>query len=64
MKQRGYSPAEISKKTDLSVEYVRGVIRLIENNEDRLLKAVETKQMPLSVAVEIASADDTEIQQR
>jgi ParB family chromosome partitioning protein len=63
MKQRGYSPAEISKKTDLSVEYVRGVIRLIENSEDRLLKAVETKQMPLSVAVEIASADDTEIQQ-
>jgi ParB family chromosome partitioning protein len=63
MKQRGYSPIEISKKTDLSVEYVRGVIRLIENSEDRLLKAVETKQMPLSVAVEIASADDTEIQQ-
>ena len=62
LKQRGYSPAEIAKKTDLTIEYVRGVIRLIETGEDRLLKAVETKQIPLSVAVEIASVEDTEIQ--
>jgi ParB family transcriptional regulator, chromosome partitioning protein len=63
LKQRGYTPGEIAKKTDLTIEYVRGVIRLIETGEDRLLKAVETKQIPLSVAVEIASVDDAEIQQ-
>jgi ParB family chromosome partitioning protein len=62
LKLRGYAPSEIAKKTDLTVEYVRGIIRLIENGEDRLLKAVETKQIPLSVAVEIANTDDADIQ--
>jgi ParB family chromosome partitioning protein len=62
LKRRGYSDADIAKKTDLSVEYVRGIIRLIESGEDRLLRAVETKQMPVSVAVEIASAEDGDVQ--
>jgi ParB family chromosome partitioning protein len=62
LKQRGYAPSEIAKKTDLTIEYVRGIIRLIENGEDRLLKAVETKQIPLSVAVEIANTDDADVQ--
>ena len=62
LKQRGYGEAEIAKKTDLSVEYVRGIIRLIESGEDRLLRAVETKQIPVSVAVEIASVEDGDVQ--
>ena len=62
LKRRGYSEAEIAKKTDLSIEYVRGVIRLIENGEDRLLRAVETKQIPVSIAVEIASVEDGDVQ--
>lgn len=62
LRRRGYNLTEIAKKTDLTVEYVRGVIRLIETGEDRLLKAVETKLMPLSVAVQIASVDDAEMQ--
>ena len=62
LKRRGYSDAEIAKKTDLSIEYVRGIIRLIEGGEDRLLRAVETKQIPVSVAVEIASVEDGDIQ--
>jgi ParB family chromosome partitioning protein len=62
LKRRGYNVAEIARKTDLTPEYVRGVIRLIETGEGRLLQAVETKQMPLSVAIQIASADDAETQ--
>lgn len=62
MKQRGYSEAEIAKKTGLSQEYVRGVVRLLEKGELRLLRAVESGQIPVSVAVEIAEADDAGVQ--
>jgi ParB family chromosome partitioning protein len=58
LKHRGYRDSEIARKTDLSVEYVRGVIRLLEKSEYRLLRAVESGQIPVSVAVEIAEADD------
>jgi ParB family chromosome partitioning protein len=62
LKRRGYGEAEIAKKTDLSIEYVKGIIRLIESGEGRLLRAVETKQIPVSVAVEIASVEDGDVQ--
>jgi len=62
LKRRGYREAEIAKKTDLSIEYVKGIIHLIESGEDRLLRAVETKQIPVSVAVEIASVEDGDVQ--
>jgi ParB family chromosome partitioning protein len=63
MKRRGYSEAEIAQKTNLTLEYVRGVIRLIEGGEDRLLRAVESGQVPVSIAVEIADTDDAGIQE-
>lgn len=62
MKRRGYSEAEIARKTDLTIEYVRGVIQLLENGEHRLLTAVETGTIPVSVAVQIASSDDGDVQ--
>ena len=62
LKKRGYSDAVIARKTDLSIEYVRGVIRLIEKGEHRLLRAVEAGQIPVSIAVDIATADDSELQ--
>jgi len=58
LKSRGYRDSEIARKTDLSVEYVRGVVRLLEKSEYRLLRAVESGQIPVSVAVEIAETDD------
>lgn len=62
LKRRGYEEAVIARKTDLSLEYVRDVIRLIEKGELRLLRAVESGQIPVSVAVEIAEADDADTQ--
>lgn len=62
MKQRGQPEADITRKTGLTPEYVRAVIRLLENGELRLLKAVDAGQIPVSVAVEIAGAADVEIQ--
>jgi len=62
MKDRNYTDAQIARKTGLSTEYVRGVSRLITHGELRLLRAVEAGHIPLSVAVDIASADDAGIQ--
>lgn len=62
LRRRGYKEAEIARKTGLSQEYVRGVTRLLEKGEHRLLRAVESGQIPVSVAVEIAEADDAGVQ--
>ena len=62
MKQRGYNDAAIARKTGLTIEYVRGVFRLLNKGEHRLLRAVEAGQIPVSIAVKIAGAKDEEIQ--
>lgn len=62
MKERGYSTADIARKTGLTPEYVLGVTRLIENGEERLLREVESGMMPISVAVDIAEAEDRDVQ--
>lgn len=62
LKNRGYSFAQIAKKIDMDITYVRGVIKLLKKGEERLLHAVEKGQVPVSVAVTIASSDDHTIQ--
>ena len=62
LKERGYKPAEIAKKTDTNSEYVRGIIRLLEKGEARLILAVEKGQIPISMAVEISATDDENAQ--
>ncbi len=57
-----YSEGEIARKTDLTLEYVRGVIQLLEQGEHRLLAAVESGTIPVTVAVQIAASEDGEIQ--
>jgi ParB family chromosome partitioning protein len=62
LKERGYSYAEIAQKTDLHQSYVKGIIRLLKQGEHRLLEAVEGGQIPISIAVTIATSDDQEVQ--
>jgi ParB family transcriptional regulator, chromosome partitioning protein len=62
MRERGHSITEIARKTGLSGEYVHGVARLLEKGEQRLLRSVEARIMPISVAVEIAEAEDHDVQ--
>ncbi|MEY9634114.1 ParB family chromosome partitioning protein [Bradyrhizobium japonicum] len=62
MRQRGYEFDEIARKAGLTVEYVRGVSCLLEGGEQGLLRAVEAGQMPVSVAVLISQAQDSDIQ--
>ncbi|SKA41345.1 chromosome partitioning protein, ParB family [Enhydrobacter aerosaccus] len=63
MKRRGYAEDEIARRTDLTPEYVRGVIHLLENGEHRLLRAVESEAIPLSVAIQIATSEDSDVQE-
>lgn len=62
LKERGYSFADIAAKTDLAVSYIRGIVKLIQRGEERLVMAVERGQIPVSVAVTIAVSDDHDIQ--
>lgn len=62
LKRRGYDELDIASKTGLSLEYVKAVVRLLETGEHRLLRAVESGQLPISVAVEIANSPDVEVQ--
>jgi ParB family chromosome partitioning protein len=62
MQERGYSSAEIARKTGLTLEYVNGVARLLQKGEQRLLRSVESGTIPVSVAVEIADAADHDVQ--
>jgi ParB family chromosome partitioning protein len=63
MKKRGHGDAEIARKTGLSGEYVRAVLRLLGSGETRLLRAVEAGHLPVSVAIAIADAEDDDVQQ-
>ena len=62
LKERGYTVPQIAKKTNLTTKYVSGVLRLLTHGEKELLQAVEKRRVPLSVAIEIAAADDEGIQ--
>ena len=62
MRGRGYSAADIAHKTGLTPEYVHAIAHLLEHGEQRLLRAVEARQIPISVAVDIAGADDLGVQ--
>jgi ParB family chromosome partitioning protein len=62
MRERGHSLPQIARKTGLTLEYVSGITQLLERGEQRLIRSVEARVMPLSVAVEIAHAEDHEVQ--
>ena len=53
---------DIARKVDLDVTYVNGMLRLLKRGEERLIHAVERRQLPLSVAISIAESADEEVQ--
>ena len=63
LKARGYSTTDIANKIDVHKTYVTGIIHLLKNGEERLIYAVEKGRIPLSVAMQIANADEEGIQQ-
>lgn len=62
LKKRGYSDAEISKKIGVASSWVSKVVTLLERGEDRLVSAVDTGLIPITLAMEIAQAETEEAQ--
>jgi len=63
LKERGHTYAQIAKLTDLAPSYVKGIVRLVNKGEDGLIRAVEKHQIPLNIAVTIASSDHDDVQE-
>jgi ParB family chromosome partitioning protein len=62
MHERGQRPAEIARKVDLDVTWVKGLIKLLKHGDKHLVTAVEQRQISLSIAIKIADSDDRAIQ--
>jgi ParB family chromosome partitioning protein len=60
LQQQGYSASIIAAKTGVSVEWVTGILSLIDRGEERLLAAVEAGHVSVSFAVSIADAPEDE----
>jgi ParB family chromosome partitioning protein len=60
LRQRSYGPESIAQKTGLSPQYVNNIIFLLERGEERLIEGVQKGQIPLTTALEIARAADTD----
>lgn len=63
LRTRGYNISQIAKKVDLAETYVAGILNLLDHGEERLLSAVENGRIPMSIATQIANADEAGIQQ-
>jgi ParB family transcriptional regulator, chromosome partitioning protein len=63
LRGRGYDDVEIGRKIGLSPRYVGMIAALLENGESRLVAAVGTGLLPLTVATEIADTSDEKLQQ-
>jgi ParB family chromosome partitioning protein len=59
---RNYKPDDIARKLGLDITYIYGIVRLLEHSEERLITAVEAGRLPITVAINIASGNDHEIQ--
>jgi ParB family chromosome partitioning protein len=64
LREQGYDLKTIAEKTGFGVDYIHGILQLLEYGEDRLLFAVEAGNIPLYVALQITKAgpDDAGIQ--
>src|SRR5688572_7125662 len=62
LRERGYTIGQIAVKTDFSDEYISAICYLLDHGEDRLLTAVDRGVVPATIAMEIAKATDTDVQ--
>jgi ParB family transcriptional regulator, chromosome partitioning protein len=62
LKKRGHANVAIARKLGVSESYVGRNLRLYEQGEERLLRAVERSEIPITVALQIAAAKDEDIQ--
>jgi len=59
MLARGHTAEGIVRKTGLSPQYVHSIIFLLKRGEERLIEGVQKGQIPLTTALEIVKASDS-----
>lgn len=59
---RGYSTIEISQKIGFHRNYIKGILYLLENGEERLIAAVERGWLPIDLAWDISKTADSKTQ--
>lgn len=62
MRERGRSQQEIAVATGFSYEYIAAICYLLDHGEHRLLVAVEKGTVPHTIAMEIARAEEGDVQ--
>lgn len=62
LRERGRSQQEIAATTGFSYEYIAAICYLLDHGEHRLLVAVERGVIPHTVAMEIARAEEGDVQ--
>ena len=60
--KRGYSDTEIGRKIGATSSWVNMIVGLLERGEERLVAAVESGLIPISLAIDIARTDHAEVQ--
>lgn len=62
MQEQGHSHTDIAAKTGLGADYVKSILNLLRNGEERLLEAVLHGKIPITIAVGISGAPDNDAQ--
>ncbi len=62
MKGQGHGYADIARKTGLAEEYIKHILGMLKNGEERLLEAVLHGKIPVTIAIVISGASDEESQ--
>lgn len=62
LRSRGYSDTAIAEKIGVGASWVNMVASLLERGEERLVAAVETGLIPITLAMEISKAETEEAQ--
>lgn len=62
LEERGYSVAEIARKTSLDPAYISCILYLLKNGEERLIGAVEKGWLSIDLASKISKSGEADIQ--
>jgi ParB family chromosome partitioning protein len=62
LQDEGMEVKQIAKISGKAEEYVRSIIKLVDQGEDRLIQGVENGVFPIKFAMQVASTDDAHIQ--
>ncbi|WP_211193576.1 ParB/RepB/Spo0J family partition protein [Paraburkholderia sp. UYCP14C] len=62
LQKAGYSNSIVANKVGLSVAYLESLMFLLDHGEERLINAVEGGTIPIAIAMNIARANDAEVE--